>query len=67
MARTTRLVPARPAALRLTAARAEDRRGSPGGRPVRGRQTQSIERAVEALGLKAIAFGGSDNPDAVFQ
>lgn len=67
MARTTRLVPAWPAALRLTAARPEDRRGSLGGRPVRDRQTQSINRAVEALGLNAIAFEGSDNPDAVFQ
>ena len=34
------------------------------------RQTRSIERAVEALGLNAIAFEGSDsldNPDAIFQ
>ena len=33
-------------------------------------QTRSIERAVSALGLNAIAFEGSDsldNPDAVFQ
>ena len=33
-------------------------------------QTRSIERAVSALGLDAIAFEGSDsldNPDAVFQ
>jgi putative iron-regulated protein len=33
-------------------------------------QTRSIERAVSALSLDAIAFEGSDsldNPDAVFQ